>query len=108
MGEVIAFPAFDERQWRFIEEGLRAVLAEENAPADAIDWICEDLKPRYLACTNSLSVSLKVPDECADAVNSIVKQLTDFFHDTTSRMMLEMAKLEAELYAAKSAGSQST
>ena len=103
MGQVIAFPTADERSWRLIESGLREGLRDGKAPVDAIDWICRDLKPRYFACQDGLSFSLEIPAGCEKPVSFAVEQMTSFLHKATDRMMLEMAKLEAELYAAKAA-----
>lgn len=101
MAEIIQFPNFGERDWRIIEASLRDVLQSGNLSIEAIDWICKDLKPRYLAGTDDLSFSINAPVECHAAIQETANQLISFFHKATSRMMLEMAKLEVELYMAK-------
>lgn len=101
MAEIIQFPKLGERDWRIIESSLRDTLQSNNMSAEAIDWICKDLKPRYMAGTDSLSFSINAPVECHAAIQETADKLISFFHQATTRMMLEMAKLEVELYMAK-------
>jgi hypothetical protein len=105
MGEIVQFSDLGVRDWKIIEASLRDALQSIGLSADAIEWICNDLKPRYFAGTDNLSFSISAPTECRAAVQETANQLIVFFHKATTQMMLEMAKLEVELYLAKSGNS---
>src|SRR4051794_26602617 len=61
MGEFVDFPTFDERSWHEIEGAIRRALLEGGLHAAGVDWICEDMKPRYLAINSGLISMSRTP-----------------------------------------------
>jgi hypothetical protein len=49
MGEVIEFPAFDERHWQHINEQIGAQLRSGGIPEDGVRWILAEAKQRVMA-----------------------------------------------------------
>lgn len=101
MGEVIQFPGFDERTWREIEPTIRKVLLDARGPADMADWVCDDMKNRFLAANAQTTLTLETNDHSRQHVTDAVTACVRFMHDATNRMLLQMLRLEIELYGAK-------
>lgn len=92
---------FDEESWRQIEASLRAGLSEEGLPVEQIDWICRDMKPRYLLCCCTGGIVIDAPPEYREAIEDAIERTGAFFGAATARLLVVMAKLEAELYEAR-------
>jgi hypothetical protein len=92
MGTVIQFPTFDEREWEKIAEAFSQLLLQAGADRAAADWICNDMKPRYLAL--AAGQNFAVPDLCLETANSMIS----FFRDAFNRALLQILMLEIQLY----------
>lgn len=103
MGEIVQFPGFDERAWREIEPAIRGALLNAGGPMEMADWICEDIKKRFLAANVRTTLTLAMNEHSREHVAGAVKACVQLMHDATSRMMLQILELEIELYGAKHA-----
>ncbi len=101
MGDIIQFPGFDERSWREFEPGLRDTLVTAGADTKAIDWVCADLKKRFLAVQMQMQPSFAIPQICEHPVKNAVDTCVKFMHEAMNRSLLQMVLLELELYYAK-------
>lgn len=101
MAEDMRCSNVDEQSWQELEASLRAGLSDEGVPVEQIDWICRDMKPRYLLCCSAGTLSIETPAACRKAIADAIEQTVSFFETATARMFVVMAKLEAELYEAR-------
>jgi hypothetical protein len=102
MGEVIQFPGFDERQWLEIETGFRDLMLGHGVSREVIEWILADVKPRVLSA--QLSTTISISPDAENPVQEAVTQVSKFMQDATSALILQMLKLEGELYWARFGG----
>ena len=97
MSNVISLPTLDERNWKAIAEQIRIECFRLGMPAGAANWICDDMKPRWI------SVGGRFSEPLADAaqMQEWLRRLTDFVQSTLSKIMVQMLILEFELWKAK-------
>jgi hypothetical protein len=101
VSNVIQFPA-DERTWTELSRGLREGLSPHMGQ-QVIEWILADLKPRLMKITRSFSYSVQCPPAGCEAVlQEAGKAFEGFLKENTNQWLLQMVRLEAELYGAKS------
>lgn len=100
MGDVIQFPGFDERAWREFEPTIRSVLKQVGGTAEMADWVCKDMKPRFLAVNLETTLPLKSTLQSYGDVVEAAKACTNVMHQATSQMLLQILNLEIELYGA--------
>jgi hypothetical protein len=98
MAEIFEFPGADARQWPEVEAGIRASLFQVGAPAGMADWICQDMRPRFLEVRSNISVA--IPPACRAAAETVASVLREI----VSARIAQMVGLEAELYIAKFLG----
>ena len=97
MGEVVGFPNGNSRPWRAYEEGIRAALDQLGYGVDAADWVVEDLKKRPFALQFSDGTLAPArPEELKAA-----RQIKAAYRQAMLRWLVEIIKLEGELWAAK-------
>ncbi len=108
MGDVINFPGINERSWHDLGPQIQDILRDAGAPAACAEWVCADLKPRFLAIQAEQRLSIPAPPNCERAVNAAVDACAKFFHGVTDRVLLELVKLELELWGAKLGGAHGT
>jgi hypothetical protein len=99
MGEVIGFPAPTEKEWRLLEKTLLGILtkAEADLSAEVVRWVLDDMKPRYFAIAAQGPFDLTVPEQCAPHIKAVAAYLSE----GTNRALVELLKLEVELYRAR-------
>ena len=90
MGEIIQFPT----DVRSIESVIRKILEDQGCSQKAIDWIWGDMHPRIKEF--SLDRSFRGPP----GSEALMKDMEDFAREIANRALLEVLKLEIELYRA--------
>jgi hypothetical protein len=88
MAEIIKFPTSGERAWPDVEQKIRSVLLKMGSFPSLVDWICADLKPRWLMAITAATN----PNEFPEA------NVIDRVHGA---MIEQMITLEIELYKEK-------
>ena len=104
MGDVIQFPGFDERSWNEMEPEIRSGLVNAGTPLEITEWICGDIKKRYLAANVQYTLSVSATEQSRQDVMDAVNACVRIMHDATSRFLFQIIELEIELYFAKHAG----
>jgi hypothetical protein len=97
MGEVIGFPAPTEKEWRLLEKTLLEILTEADLSAEVVRWVLDDMRPRYFAIAAQGPLDLTVPGQCAPHIKAVAAYLSE----GTNRALVEILKLEVELYRAR-------
>jgi hypothetical protein len=94
MSNILEFPKNDEQEWRKVAPVLREQLIQAGASQSAIEWVLEDLKPRFLAMSTQGMVSIGESETC----RSVVAQVTSIFRESVHQALLQMILLEFALY----------
>jgi len=93
---ILQFPTNETMTWAVIEKGIRNFLLASNLEIAAVDWILNDLEPRFIAFMKS-QPPISLPTEMAN-FTQIVK---DISIESAMRMFSQLMVLEIELYHAK-------
>jgi hypothetical protein len=100
MTEVIKFPGLarkDLSDWSDVEPIVRKGLTAAGAPAAMIDWVCEDLRPRYAAMQQPAPpFDFYVTPEVAEEISKLI----NFFQEGVLSALGEMVILEMNLFCA--------
>jgi hypothetical protein len=98
MAEIIQFPNAADQDWMTIRHAITETLKVSGLDNNAIDWICNDVKPRLFAL--KLERSFSAPPGCEQTI----KEIVEFIHEISNHALLELLKLEVAFYQAKFAG----
>src|SRR5262245_10275479 len=96
MGEIVRFPNGNGGAWRAYDEGVRAALYRLGYRADAADWVVADLKKRPFGLQFCEDLSAPAVSEEQGA-----RQIKEAFKQVMLRWLVEIIKLEGELWVAK-------
>ena len=92
MNESITFLTGGEIGWEAVKDSLKAVMAQGGFDKLAIDWMCDDFRPRFNALSREIATSL--PIEHSYEARRVVDEARYL-------ALLQMFQLEIELYRAK-------
>jgi hypothetical protein len=98
---VVKFPKPNQRSWAEWEVVSRKLLAQADVAESGIDWIIEDLKPRYLsliARTQCGVIAYSIDDE---KQVELVKAIKASFELTAIELLYQLLILEVALYVAR-------
>jgi hypothetical protein len=99
--EIIKFPAKNERLYRELDGAILEALQRAGAPANAVEWVREDIKKRLQAADAETWLELSVDLNSAGGVQSAIEGVVQFFHDAMSKMVVQILSLEIELFFAR-------
>lgn len=98
MENIIPFPTPRGHAWSQIEEAFRDYLMASGIGKHATDWILADLEPRFMRMrANVPDIVVSIPFEMIEIKEQIKAATTN----NVLGAVLEMLRLEIELYQAK-------
>lgn len=103
MGEVIKFPTKFVRDWLIVEKGFREMLDEAQVSLEMKNSICSTMKSYWEKYDKEIPVTLPQLSNQDDMQNvtTAIDNLAEEFHKIMSQVMLDLFKIETELYMAK-------
>jgi hypothetical protein len=102
MAEVVGLNK-QEAAWRVIEDETRFVVEHLGYGKEVADWVVQDLKGRSFRLQHH---GAKIewdqfPAEARAPLAATIQQLKDAYQELTGEWMVEIVKLECELWTAK-------
>jgi hypothetical protein len=108
MTEISEFPDFGEQLWPEAAEMVRAAALANGWMASEADWICEDLRPRYLAALantqerlKALEMEMGAQPPVADGIRAIFEQVTATYQEAMRQFLRQLIVIEFELAFAR-------
>ena len=95
VSDVVSFSTKSYWEASSIRDIIRRYLADHQVSEDGSEWILADIAPRLAAISGDVSVD--VPKPALETAGAFVSCL----HKMTSRTLVEVLKLEIELYSAR-------
>ncbi len=66
-----------------------------------VEWVLNDLKPRYLAYAAHQPPAVECPAECEQAVRAAFATAEKWTHEVTAKMFDQLVILEIDLFTEK-------
>ena len=98
MADIITLPK--RGSWEQFSPLFREVLEGGTVPPAGVEWILNDMKPRWEAMENQGPWTISVPSECEPAVGAAIGQLMPHIYKATNDYIQMALVLETQLYFA--------
>ncbi len=111
MAQIIEFPDLTSRQWRDMEPAIEEVLQRAAAPPEMRTEVKTAMKAHVEKISKRFdgSVELRLPghldsdqvETAQAAVRRAVSEVASWFHGIINQMLIDLLRLECELYLAR-------